>query len=316
MRDEVSEHFSSSMKSAPVQSEGRRILAVDDDQMALFLVESQIGGLGYEVATALNGRAALEILQKQRFDLVLLDRMMPEMDGLAVVHRMKAEPALKDIPIIMVTGADDHEQIREGIEAGVFYYLVKPAKPALLASVISAAFRKRAETDRLKSGGSDLEGFRLLEAARFSFRSLSEAEALAGFIANIFDEPDRALPGLGALLINAVEHGICRIGFEKKGELLLDGVWREEVDRLTETWSGSPALVSVARKDGGVAVSVSDPGPGFNWRDFVGFDATRSTKSHGRGIAQARVTSFDRIAFNKAGNEVVAFAKKSLELDW
>lgn len=301
---------------APEQSASRRILAVDDDQMALFMVESQIGDLGYEVATATNGREALKALEDQRFDLVLLDRMMPEMDGLAVIRRMKAAPALAEIPVIMVTGADDTEEMREGIEAGVFYYLVKPAKPALLASVISAAFRKRDETERLKAGGSDLGGFRLMDAARFSFRRLSEAEALSGFIANFFDEPERVLPGVGALLINAVEHGICRVGFDRKGQLLLDGAWREEVDRLAEAWDGNPAHVSVARKDGGVAISVADPGPGFNWRDYVDFDATRSSRSHGRGIAQARVTSFDKIAFNKIGNEVVAFAKKNEELNW
>ena len=80
-----------------------RILVVDDEEALLELVSAILEGEGYEVLTAASGSKALEALEQNEFDLVLLDVMMPEMDGWGVVREMKKRPRMKDLPIAMLT---------------------------------------------------------------------------------------------------------------------------------------------------------------------------------------------------------------------
>jgi DNA-binding response OmpR family regulator len=80
-----------------------RILVVDDEEDLLSLVSAVLGGAGYEVFTANSGQSALDLLEQEKVDLVLLDVMMPEMDGWAVVREMKNRPQIEDMPIAMLT---------------------------------------------------------------------------------------------------------------------------------------------------------------------------------------------------------------------
>ncbi|WOI56218.1 response regulator [Palleronia sp. LCG004] len=300
------------------RSGGGRVLIVDDDPFILLALGGQVADLGYAALSAESGREALKLLAAHAdIGLVLLDRVMPEMDGVEVVRKMKAEAATRNIPVIMVTGTDDPAEIRMGIEAGVFYHLAKPVDTGVLASVMSAALRRARELSELAKGGSDTLGFALTRAARFEIRTLSEAESLSGFLANHFTVPERVLPGIGALLVNAIEHGLCGIGYEAKGRLLRDGIWREEVDRRA---AACPAdrLVQVAfmRREDGDVISVTDPGPGFHWRDYMSIDTSRSASTHGRGLLQARTLSFDLLRFNATGNQAVGVVRNGKELEW
>ena len=107
------------------------ILAVDDDRSMLMMLESMLEEQDYKVLTATNGKEACEIIEQHHnnLDAILLDREMPIMDGLEVVNWIKRQQDITNVPIIMQTGANRPEQIKEGIDSGVFYYLVKPIDP-------------------------------------------------------------------------------------------------------------------------------------------------------------------------------------------
>lgn len=285
------------------------VLAVDDDILSMGFLEAQITGLGHNMFTATDGQKALSVLEvnKSTIDVVLMDRQMPVMDGLTAVRRMKEDRGLRNIPVIMVTGADSLEEMREGLDAGVFYYLTKPVDRGMLRSVLSAAVREarrsKVLTDEL---GRHKTGFNLIEEATFKFRTLPEAESLSALLANCFPEPKRVLPGLCEMLVNAVEHGNLGIGYETKSKMLEEDNWRDEVDRI----QGLPqnkdksAVAVISCNPDAVQVMVIDEGEGFDWQSYMHIDPARTGDSHGRGIARANANSFDEIKYNDKGNQV------------
>ncbi len=117
-----------------------KILVVDDDWFLASILERILVNAGYDVTLAANGGAALDLLATdQAFDTVLLDRMMPGIDGLQVLHRMKQTKALKDIPVVFQSAMDSEDEVLEGLKAGALYYLVKPLDPKLVLQVVAAA---------------------------------------------------------------------------------------------------------------------------------------------------------------------------------
>jgi len=109
-----------------------RILCVDDEDFNLDLLESLLAQNGYETAAALNGREALEVLARKAVDLVLLDVNMPVMNGLELCAKMKADPQLRHIPVIMITSLDSQGNRMKGMEAGAEEFLSKPYDQAEL----------------------------------------------------------------------------------------------------------------------------------------------------------------------------------------
>ncbi len=303
------------------QGKAINILAVEDDAISMAFLEAQIADLGHQMQQAANGKEALQILREQHetIDLVLMDREMPVMDGMKAVRIMKEDKYLRTIPVIMVTGSDSSEDMREGLAAGVFYYITKPVDATILNSVIAAALREVEQQKILKEElGQHKNSFNMLKTARFEFQTLSEAESLAAFMANCFPNPERVLPGLGALLINAIEHGNLSTGYEKKSELLEAGIWRAEIERVQrmDIHKDKVATATIAHKNKGVYAIIEDMGEGFVWRKYMQIDPSRSSDNHGRGIAQANVMSFDKITYNERGNQAIAFVSHQEQLDW
>lgn len=297
------------------------ILAVEDDGFSMSFLKAQVADLGHTMLQAENGEDALATLKARHadIDVVLMDREMPVMDGLAAVKRMKEDQKLRNIPVIMVTGASSTEEMQEGLEAGVFYYLTKPVKEEMLRSVLSAAVREAEQNRTLNEElGKHRASFNLIETCKFQFQTLSEAESLAAFIANCFPQPERVLPGLGELLINAVEHGNLGIGYETKTGLVESGIWRSEIERLQQQphHREKKAEAIITHKTDGTYVIITDQGDGFNWRKYMSIDPARAGDNHGRGIAQAAATSFDKLTFNDKGNQAIGFVGKGGQLDW
>ncbi|MEZ5814459.1 MAG: response regulator [Alphaproteobacteria bacterium] len=297
------------------------VLAVDDDDLSMEFLKMQIDELGHNTLSATNGREALSILETEhnKIDVVLMDRIMPVMDGLSAVKRIKDRPLLRNIPIIMVTGADSVEEMREGLDAGVFYYLTKPVKEEMLRSVLEAAVREAKQTKTLaRELSKHHTSFNLIETAKFNFRTLTEARSLAAFIANCFPDPERAVSGLGELLINAIEHGNLAIGYDRKTQLVEDGTWESEINRLQKLPEHEHkfATATVAHKIDGTYVVIEDQGRGFEWKNFLQIDPARAGHNHGRGIAQANTMSFDKLTYNQSGNQAVAFVGINKQLEW
>lgn len=135
-----------------------RILVVDDLEANRDLLTRRLGRDGHSVAAAESGRGALDRMAAEDFDLVLLDLMMPDMNGFEVLERLKADPRLHDVPVIMISALDEIASVVRCIEAGAEDYLPKPFNPVLLKARISACLekrrwrlRERLYLDRLKS---------------------------------------------------------------------------------------------------------------------------------------------------------------------
>jgi adenylate cyclase len=120
-----------------------RVLVVDDDRVSRALLTSSLEREGHHVRCAENGLAALELLRDDPCDVVLLDVVMPELDGVSVLERVKSDSALQDVPVIMISGVEDTDRVLRCIEIGADDYLPKPFDPALLRARISAGLAKK-----------------------------------------------------------------------------------------------------------------------------------------------------------------------------
>ena len=119
----------------------KRILVAEDDMDIARLVQFQLQFSGYSVTLAPDGAEALKMARKEPPDLILVDWMMPVMDGLQTVKALKTDPALKQIPVILMTARAQGHDIQAGINAGAAAYLVKPYPLELLISTIEEVLR-------------------------------------------------------------------------------------------------------------------------------------------------------------------------------
>lgn len=119
------------------------ILVVDDNEANRDVLSRRLRRQGHSVAVAENGQQALEMFHSQSFDLVLLDVMMPEMNGYQVLEEMKTNPALRHIPVIMISALDDIDSVVRCIELGAEDYLYKPFNPVLLKARVGASLEKK-----------------------------------------------------------------------------------------------------------------------------------------------------------------------------
>ncbi len=252
----------------------------------------------------------MDILQQATiaFQAVLLDRMMPGIDGIAVLAKMKSQASLKILPVIMQTAAVSSEEIREGIEAGVFYYLTKPYTKDVVLAIVRAAVRDFTKNQSIQNKlNEQTKIFHCLDSAQFHFQTLEESRTLALLLAQACPDPDRAAMGLTDLLVNAVEHGNLQISYDEKTELQDTEEWETEIARrlsLTE-FAHKQATITFHRSAEQIEFTIADQGTGFDWKRYLEMSPDLACASHGRGIAMARALSFDTMEYRGAGNEVV-----------
>jgi len=122
---------------------GEKILVVDDEEDILELVRYNLSKERYRVTSALSGEMALDKARKEHPDLILLDLMLPGLDGLDVFRKLKRYPATSNIPIIMLTAKTEEADIVVGLEFGADDYIVKPFSPRVLLARIKAVLRRR-----------------------------------------------------------------------------------------------------------------------------------------------------------------------------
>jgi len=209
-----------------------RILVVDDIESNRDLLARRLGADGHLVTVAAGGEEALEILQGQEFDLVLLDLMMPGLSGFDVLRRLKENSDLRDIPVIMISALDETDSVIRCIEAGADDYLPKPFNPILLKARIKSGLEKKQWSD------SERQQRRFIRQAFARFISPAVVDQLvsdpsrlslggerveltciftdlAGFTTLIESyEPSVVLP-----LLNRYLDGLCRIVLEHDGTI-------------------------------------------------------------------------------------------------
>ncbi|MBF0436880.1 MAG: response regulator [Magnetococcales bacterium] len=288
-----------------------KILIVDD---APIIIKEIVNILktNYHVVIATNGQEAIEIASTQDIDLILLDVVMPGMDGFEVCKRMKDNEISNRIPIIFITAENSEEEISRGLNLGAYYYLTKPLQKKVFLAVVSSALADMAESVKLRE--------KLRESAtvstlclngKFIFRTLEEAFALAVFLANTCPYPEKVGIGLRELFINAIEHGNLGITYEEKSSLCENNQIIHEIERrlvLKENLS-KHVTVQYHRSRDEIIFHIIDQGLGFDWKHYLEFDPSRAFDIHGRGIALAVKTSFDRVEYKGMGNEVFAVIK-------
>jgi serine phosphatase RsbU (regulator of sigma subunit) len=138
-------------------SDSACILIVDDNEANRDLLARRLQRQGHRTAMAENGRVALEMLQREPFDLLLLDIMMPEMTGFELLEHTKADPVLKHIPVILISALDDIESITRGIAMGADDHLPKPFNTYILNARVSASLARKRLHDREQMHARSLE---------------------------------------------------------------------------------------------------------------------------------------------------------------
>ncbi|MDH5444085.1 MAG: response regulator [Gammaproteobacteria bacterium] len=297
---------------SPKSNNTPNILVVDDESQNLEIIQEYLAD---EVcckpilySDSLKAWQELET-NPTTCDVILLDWMMPELDGLEMLYRIKQHPELRFTPVIMQTARTEKQDILKGLAAGAFYYLTKPYSYDELVQIIKAAL-------------DDVMRFRELEAllqnsdksktistgAEFNIKNLNDADHLASVLANSCPEPDKVITGISELLINAIEHGNLQIGYKEKSQLKKQGSWREEIERRLQLpeYQDKVAEVTYSKNGKNINITITDQGSGFDWHKFLEFSPERAFDSHGRGIAMAKIMSFDEISYNEAGNQVTA----------
>ena len=287
------------------------VLVVDDEPFNLDIASECLEGMSLKVDLAGGGEEAWTMLTAHdaNYGLVVLDRMMPGMDGMEVLRRMKSNPRLVSIPVVMQTAASSPDNIREGLAAGAYYYLTKPYEPDALSTVVQTALRDAAERLHwLEQVGNHGSTMRNIVRGEFTARSLDEISRLSAFAALAAPDPERTVIGLSELLLNALEHGNLAISYAEKKQLKAANTWREEVERRLELpeYRDRRVSLSIERSEGQIQYRIEDQGAGFDWQTYLEFDPMRAFDPNGRGIALAGKLSFSSMQYLHPGNIVVA----------
>lgn len=245
-----------------------KVLAVDDEQLNLKILKMHLEEAGFDTVLAEDGRTALTRLEEHPdTDVILLDRMMPVMDGMTCFNEIKTAEKLRDIPVIMQTAAAATDQVLQGINAGVYYYLTKPYDEQILLGIVRSALYDSKKKKKMKEKLRHQRHLsRLMEQSTFQFRTLDEAKMLAFHIGSCFPNSRNTGFGLHELLINAVEHGNLGITYAEKTELVLRGRWLEEVERrlADPAYGEKEARITFSATKDAMTVHIKDAGKGFD----------------------------------------------------
>jgi len=283
------------------------ILIVDDNPDVVFLVRTTLEAEGYHCLTASDGLEAQALIEKmkEQITVILLDWKMPKMSGIELLRWIKSQPELKDIPVVMQTVLDKPEEIKEGIDAGAFYYLTKLTDPKLLLSIVKAAVsdfhQKKALLDKIKVGENP---FALLVEGNFRFRTLADGEYLALGIANVCAAPEEVV-AISELINNAVEHGNLGITYDAKTKYIEEDTFYAEIERrlALPKYARKYVEVRVKKSKDEMTVLITDQGPGFDFKKYLVLDESRVFDTHGRGIALAN--GLRDLQYLGTGNQVL-----------
>jgi signal transduction histidine kinase len=184
------------------------ILIADDHAANRQMLGQLVALLGHHVTPAEDGRQALALMRGHSFDLVLLDVLMPEMDGVAALGQMKADARLREIPVIMVSGLDEVASVVRCIEQGAEDYLTKPFDPVILAARINACLEKKRLRDAERRRSEELErALAQLKAAQdrlVAHEKLASLGALTAGIAHEIRNPLNFVTNFAALAVGLV----------------------------------------------------------------------------------------------------------------
>ncbi|MDX1796605.1 MAG: response regulator [Hydrogenovibrio sp.] len=287
-----------------------RILLVEDNPTALKLLSQLMEKAGYAYESAVDGQQAYERLQAvdpNYFSAIISDRMMPEMDGLTLLKKLKEDTSRQHIPFIMQTALADSASVQEGILAGAFYYLTKPLDIEVVEKVVESAVHDfQNHKELLEQLGFVSDSLLLMKSARFAYRTPQECKGLATLLSQLAQNPEKTVIGLYELMVNAVEHGNLGISYEEKTRLIESKSWSKEIDaRLQEAENQAKKVtVEVQVEKSDFVVKISDMGEGFDYEQYLKVSPERLLDNHGRGIMMASSVGFSQMEYQDNGRTV------------
>lgn len=282
-----------------------RILVVDDEPINRMIIANCLADNNCQLDEAEDGEDGWQQLQRHPYDLIVLDRVMPRLDGLSLLKRIKADARWRHLPVIMQTAASQPQEVLDGIEAGAYHYLTKPYEPQALRTLVTTVLTEFTEKHHLQVASDDLRAtFVQLESATLRFRSLAEARSIAATLASLCADPASANIGLIEMLVNAVEHGNLGITYAEKAQLRRDGAWEAEIDRRLQQgpWATRSATLALRREDDEFVFTLTDAGDGFDWSLYLEFSPERAFDLNGRGIAMAKMVGLGSLEYRGKGN--------------
>lgn len=134
----------------------KRVLAIEDEADILEVIEYNLDREGFDVITSRNGEDGLELIRKNHPDLVLLDLMLPDLDGLEICRKIRSDDEIKQIPVIMVTAKDTESEVVLGLGVGADDYVTKPFNPRELIARVKAVLR-RASTTSMEGSETEIK---------------------------------------------------------------------------------------------------------------------------------------------------------------
>lgn len=300
-----------------MESSKATILIVDDEPVNIDTICAHLESDGFDLVTATDGQQAMRLLESNptRYDVVILDRAMPGIDGMQVLGNIKENESTERIPVLMQTSRDASQEVIEGLRAGAYYHLTRPYDGEVLKTVVRSAVNNRIHEKSLhESLRQGRRIFDLMSFGRFRMRDLHECNLVASQVAHLCPEPYRVVTGISELLINGLEHGNLGISYEEKNRLIRSGMWRLEIERRLSASDNRGRYVELefTVQPECVQIRVRDQGRGFDWAPYMTLDPQRAFDPHGRGIAVARLSSFDKLEYIGSGNEVLATVDKPI----
>jgi CheY-like chemotaxis protein len=289
-----------------------KILVVDDQQPILEFLSDVLEDQGYEVLTASNGNAALELYREHRPPFTLTDISMPGMSGLDLLRQIKALNA--EAVVMLMTGAGSESFAIEALRNGAINYFTKPVDIREIANTL-------ARYEAL-AGGYDFEHYavRFLKEEQLTLsleNDISQANHAVQLVLNhcraIFplSELFTLRFGLYEMIVNAIEHGNLGITYEEKSEALENN----GLSALLETRAKEPfraarrVTIECHIKPEGLTCTISDEGEGFDHSGYAKIEDADSlfeelgSSLHGRGILLTSL-QFDAVNYNERGNAV------------
>ncbi len=260
--DGLPEHSSAS-KTAPEEHFGgarAKLLVADDSDRNREMLCHQLERQGYSVTAVANGKDALRLLRQRPFDLVLLDVLMPEVDGFAALESIKADRNLREIPVIMISASDEYSSVIRCIEGGAEDYLPKPFDPVLLRARIKASLEKKTLRDEQRRKTEELESayhnLQKMQDQLITQEKLASLGSLSAGIAHEIKNPLNFVTNFAALSAELIEELRQELGAGASGNTadLLEDL-RGNVRKIEEHGHRADRIVrgmlSHARKQSG-----------------------------------------------------------------
>ena len=285
------------------------ILAVDDDKVVRKILAEVLSNAGFTVVLAKDGAEALEKLlaKPDLFDAVLLDRMMPQMDGMEVLKVIRSNSSFVALPVIMQTAVAAGKLVREGYEEGAYYYITKPYDPDTLVSIVRSAVEKYHQFRSMMSWMVEATaGASMLQSGVFRLSTIRDARIAASILGEMAEDSVRIGMALKELLENAIEHGNLGMGGALKARLVGEGSFSQELERRFLLPENQDKVVRVrfCISDGMVNVSIKDQGNGFDWQSAMKSGPDCSLLPTSLGIATAKAARFDSMEYGENGTMV------------